>query len=214
MGNVGQFFQPPLYWQEFEELCSGLLTEVYDVPNAQQVGRPGQAQCGVDVFGKSPRFGRIAELYRIEAEIRGMDPGQRLSARQARSAPLIAAFGEGLHLQCRRISMRSRLGEKLAYIHRHWGGLQTFLRDGRVEIDSNNVENLIRPIALTRKNALFAGHDEGGRSWARIASLIATAKVNGVEPFAYLKATLEAVAASHPQAKIDDLLPWNFNPSS
>lgn len=59
MGNVGQFFQPPLYWQEFEELCSGLLTEVYDVPNAQQVGRPGQAQCGVDVFGKSPRFGRI-----------------------------------------------------------------------------------------------------------------------------------------------------------
>lgn len=69
-------------------------------------------------------------------------------------------------------------------------------------------------MALTRKNALFAGHDEGGRSWARIASLIATAKVNGVEPFAYLKATLEAVAASHPQAKIDDLLPWNFNPSS
>ncbi|WP_272002879.1 hypothetical protein [Roseovarius sp. ZX-A-9] len=59
MGNVGQFFQPPLYWQEFEELCSGLLTEVYDVPNAQQVGRPGQAQYGVDVFGKSPRFGRI-----------------------------------------------------------------------------------------------------------------------------------------------------------
>ncbi|MEO9631250.1 MAG: hypothetical protein ABJG14_12520 [Sulfitobacter sp.] len=59
MGNVGQFFQPPLYWQEFEELCSGLLTEVYDVPNAQQVGRPGQAQYGVDVFGKSPRFGEI-----------------------------------------------------------------------------------------------------------------------------------------------------------
>lgn len=67
-----------------------------------------------------------------------------------RSAPLIAAFGEWLQLQCRRISMRSRLGEKLAYIHRHWGGLQTFLRDGRVEIDSNNVENLIRPIAETR----------------------------------------------------------------
>ena len=87
-------------------------------------------------------------------------------------------------------------------------------RDGRVEIDSNSVENLIRPIALTRKNALFAGHDEGGRSWARIASLIATAKINGIEPFAYLKAALEAVAAGHPQARIDDLLPWNFKPSS
>lgn len=111
-----------------------------------------------------------------------MGPGQRLSARQARSAPLVAAFGDWLQLQCRRISMKSRLGEKLAYIHRHWDGLQTFLHDGRVEIDSNSVENLIRPIALTRKNALFAGHDEGGRSWARIASLIATAKVNGVEP--------------------------------
>lgn len=62
-------------------------------------------------------------------------------------------------------------------------------------------------MTITRKNALFAGHDEGGRSWARIASLVATAKVNGVERFAYLKATLEAVAAGHPQAKSDDLLP-------
>ena len=138
---------------------------------------------------------RIAELYRTLAEIRGMGPGQRPSVRQVRTAPLVAAFGEWLQLQCRRVSMKSRLGEKLAYIHRHWDGLQTFLRDGHVEIDSNNVENLIR------KNALFAGHDEGGRSWARIASLIATAKINGVEPFAYLKATLEAAAAySHPQS--------------
>jgi hypothetical protein len=68
-------------------------------------------------------------------------------------------------------------------------GLQTFLTDGRVEIDSNGIENLIRPIALNRKNALFAGHDEGGIAWGRIASLIETAKINGVEHFAYLKAT-------------------------
>ena len=83
-----------------------------------------------------------------------------------------------------------------------------------MEIDSNSVENLIRPIALNRKNALFAGHDEGGRAWGRIASLIETAKINGVEPFAYLKATLEAIAAGHPQGRIDELLPWNFKPSS
>ncbi|WP_409201671.1 transposase domain-containing protein [Leisingera sp. M527] len=75
-------------------------------------------------------------------------------------------------------------------------------------------ENLIRPIALTRKNALFAGHDEGGRAWGRIASLIATAKINGVEPFAYLKDTLEAIAAGHPASRLDELLPWNFQPSS
>jgi transposase len=157
---------------------------------------------------------QIAEFYRIEAEIRGMGPGQRLSARQTRTAPLVAAFGEWLQAQRLRISAKSRLGEKLTYIHRKWDGLQTFLSDGRVEIDSNAVENLIRPIALTRKNALFAGHDEGARAWGRIASLIATAKVNDVEPFAYLKATLEAIAAGHPANRIDELLPWNFKHTS
>ena len=157
---------------------------------------------------------RIAEIYAVEKDIRGTSPGQRMSARQARSAPLVAAFGEWLQAQRRRVSAKSRLGEKLAYIHRHWHGLQTFLRDGRVEIDSNGVENLVRPIALNRKNALFAGHDEGGKAWGRIASLIETAKINGVEPFAYLKSTLEAIAAGHPKNRIDDLLPWNFRPSS
>ena len=143
-----------------------------------------------------------------------MGPGQRLSARQARTAPLMAEFGEWLQNQRCRISAKSRLGEKLTYIHRQWSGLQTFLHDGRVEIDSNAVENLIRTIALTRKNALFAGHDEGGHAWGRIASLTATAKVNDVEPFANLKATLEAIASGHPANRIDDLLPWNFQPSS
>jgi predicted amidohydrolase YtcJ len=157
---------------------------------------------------------RIAEIYAIEKDIRATSPGQRLSARQARSAPLVAAFGEWLQAQRMRISAKSRLGEKLAYIHNHWDGLQTFLSDGRVEIDSNKVENLVRPIALNRKNALFAGHDEGGRAWGRIASLIETCKINGVEPFAYLKSTLEAIAAGHPKNHIDDLLPWNFKPSS
>ena len=92
--------------------------------------------------------------------------------------------------------------------------MQTFLTDGRVEIDSNNVENLVRPIALNRKNALFAGHDEGGAAWGRLASLVETCKINNVEPFAYLKSTLEAIAAGHPKSRIDDLLPWNFQPSS
>ena len=157
---------------------------------------------------------RIAEFYRVEADIRGTAPGQRHSARQARTAPLVDAFGLWLQEQRLRVSAKSRLGEKLAYIHRHWDGLQTFLHDGRVEIDSNSVENLIRPIALNRKNALFAGHDEGGRTWGRIASLIETAKINNVEPFAYLKATLEAIAGGHPKSRIDELLPWNFTPSN
>jgi transposase len=92
--------------------------------------------------------------------------------------------------------------------------LQVFLSDGRVEMDTNAVENRIRPLALTRKNALFAGHDEGAHAWARIASLIETCKTNGVEPFAYLKATLEALAAGHPMSRIDELLPWRFAATS
>ena len=105
------------------------------------------------------------------------------------------------------------LGEALAYIARYWGGLGVFLDDGCVEMDSNAVENRIRPLALTRKNALFAGHDEGAAAWGRIASLIETAKINGVEPYAYLKATLEAIAAGHPASRIDELLPWGHTPA-
>ena len=157
---------------------------------------------------------RNADVNAVEADIRGCYSGQRFSARQARTAPLVAAFGDWLQQSRLRVSSKSRLGEKFAYIHRHWYGLQTFLRDRRVEIDSNAVENLIRPIALNRKNAPFAGHDEGGRTRGRIASLIEIANVNGVEPFAYLKATLEAIANGRAQSRIDDLLPWNFQPSS
>lgn len=73
---------------------------------------------------------------------------------------------------------------------------------------------MIRPLALNRKKALFAGHDEGDVTWGRIASLIETCKIDGIEPFAYLKATLEALANGHPQSRLGDLLPWSFRPSS
>jgi transposase len=105
------------------------------------------------------------------------------------------------------------LAEKLTYIRNHWDGLQTFLTAGRVEIASNMGENLIRPIALNRKNAPFAGHEEGGIAWGRIASLIETCKINGIEPFAYVKATLTALANSRSESRLDDLMPWNFMPS-
>jgi len=157
---------------------------------------------------------RIAEFYKIEAEIRGTSPGQRLSARLSRTKPLMDDFDTWLREQLARVSGKSRLGEKLRYINSHWDGLQIFLTDGRVEIDSNAVERTIRPIALNRKNALFAGHDEGGKNWGRIASLIETCKLNGIEPFAYLKATLEAIAAGHPASQIDDLMPWAFKTAS
>ena len=139
---------------------------------------------------------RIAEFYRIEGEIRGRPPEARLAARQQRTAPLVQAFKLWLKQARARVSAKSRLGEKLGYIARNWAGLEVFLTDGRVEIDSNAVENKIRPLALNRKNALFAGHDEGGRAWGRIASLIETAKMNGVEPFAYANAPPDHVSGA------------------
>jgi transposase len=156
---------------------------------------------------------RIAELYRIEKTVRGRTPEARLSVRRDQSAPLVAEFGRWLAEKRARVSAKSRLGEKLAYIANHWDGLKIFLEDGRVEMDSNPVENRIRPIALTRKNALFAGHDEGARSWARLASLIETARVNDVDPYAYIKATLDALATGCKTSRLDDLMPWAFAPS-
>ena len=157
---------------------------------------------------------RIAAMYAIEKEIRGEPPEVRLAVRQARTAPLVEDFGVWLRKQRARVSPKSRLGEKLAYIGNHWAGLKVFLTDGRVEMDNNAAENVIRPLALNRKNALFAGHDEGGAAWARIATLTETAKLNGVNPYAYLKSTLEAIANGHPASDIDQLLPWAFTPAS
>ncbi|MBK1666649.1 IS66 family transposase [Rhodovibrio sodomensis] len=153
---------------------------------------------------------RIAGLYEIEAEIRGCDPEHRRAVRQARSKPVVEEIGTWVDEQHRRLSPKSEMAKALAYILRHWDGLCVFLDDGRVEMDSNPIENAIRPAPLNRKNALFAGHDEGGSRWGIWASLIGTCKLNGVDPYAYLKATLEALAAGHPQSRLDELMPWNF----
>ena len=151
---------------------------------------------------------RIAKLYKIEDKIRGEAPATRQFVRWTESAPLVNAFGVWLDEQ------RSRLGENLTYIANQWDGLLVFLYDGRVEMDSNFVENRIRPIKLTAKSALFAGHDEGATAWGRNGSLIEPCKMSGVEPYAWLKSTLEKIAAGHPQSRIHELLPRNFDPAS
>jgi transposase len=152
---------------------------------------------------------RIARLYAIEKEIRGSSPTDRRDVRQQRSAPLVEAFEQWLDVQRARISAKSRLGEALGYIARHRSGLRLFLEDGRIEIDSNVVERSVRPIALNRKNALFAGHDEGAANWGTIASLIETCKLNGVEPHGYLTEVLERIVHGHPQSRVGELMPWS-----
>nr|WP_319568801.1 transposase [Cohaesibacter marisflavi] len=151
----------------------------------------------------------IAALYRIEAEIKGMDADTRLAIRREKSAPLITDLQAWLTQHRVRISKKSPLGLALAYIAQYWEGLCLFLTDGQIEIDNNSVERTIRPIALNRKNALFAGHDAGAENWAIIASLIETCKLNGIDPHAWLARTLKAIFNGHKQSNIDEHLPWN-----
>ncbi|SOE01850.1 IS66 family transposase [Caenispirillum bisanense] len=153
---------------------------------------------------------RIAELYRIESEIRGRAPEERQAARAERTRPLVESMRTWIDAQLARVSGKAPLAEILRYAVNHWDGLCLFLDDGRVEMDSNAVERCIRPVTLVRKNSLFAGSDGGGDHWAIVASLIETAKLNGVEPFAYLKSVLETIVMDFPASRLDELLPWNW----
>jgi transposase len=151
---------------------------------------------------------RIAELYRIESTIRGLAPERRRTVRQARSKPIVDDLRAWLDVQLAKVARRSRIADAIRYALKLWAGLGVFLNDGRVEIDSNVVERSIRPIALNRKNALFAGSDQGGVHWGVIASLIETCKLNGVDPQAYLAGTLTRLVNRHPASRIDALMPW------
>jgi transposase len=156
---------------------------------------------------------QIAALYRIEKQARGTSAEDRLALRQAKSAPKIVAFKTWLGHARTQVSAKSPTGEALKYIAKYWHGLILFLTDGHIEMDSNAVERTIRPIALQRKNALFAGHDAGAQNWAMLASLIETCKLNHIEPHSYLTSVLTAIVSGHKQKDIDALLPWNYNRS-
>lgn len=157
---------------------------------------------------------RIAALYKIEDAIRGTSPDHRRAVRQDLSRPLVDAFFSWLAAQAARVSRKSDLGAALAYMLRRQDGFRLFLDDGRVDMDSNLVENAIRSPAMNRRNALFAGHDEGGRSWARFASLIGSCKMNGVEPYAYLRDLFTRLANGHLDKDIDALMPWAYAAAS
>ena len=108
------------------------------------------------------------------------------------------------------ISQKTKLAEAIRYALSRWDGLTRFIDDGRIEIDSNIVERAIRPIALNRKNALFAGSDGGAESWAIVASLIETCKLNGVDPQAYMADVLTKIVNGHLASKLAELLPWAY----
>ncbi|WP_443029580.1 IS66 family transposase [Sphingomonas sp. T1] len=153
---------------------------------------------------------RIAQLYAVEADVRGQAADARRAARQERSRPLIDDLRRVLEMRLGQISRKGRLAEAIRYALNHWDGLCRFIDDGRIEMDSNTVERSIRPLALNRKNALFAGSDDGGDNWAVIASLIETAKINRVDPQAWLTDTLTRLAGGHRINALGELMPWAY----
>ena len=155
---------------------------------------------------------RMADLWKLEAEIRGKGPEARAAARQAVSAPIVAELISLWQKTLPRISGKSKLAEALRYAITRRDIFERFLTNGLIELDSNIVERAIRPQTITRKNSLFAGSDGGGRTWATIATLLQTCKMNAVDPVAWLTQTLERIADQWPSAKLDALMPWNYRP--
>jgi transposase len=153
---------------------------------------------------------RMADLWKVEAEVRGKSPEVRAAARQAVSAPIVTELFLLWQKTLPRISGKSKLAEALRYAIARRDIFERFLTDGLIELDSNIVERAIRPQTITRKNSLFAGSDGGGRTWATIATLLQTCKMNAVDPMAWLTQTLERIANQWPSAKLDALMPWNY----
>ena len=151
---------------------------------------------------------RIALLYTIEDEVRGEPAQQRRSVRDERSRVIVDELHQYLEARNRQVSAKAKLGEAIRYALTRWDGLSRFLDDGRVDLDNNTVERSIRPLALNRKNALFAGSDEGGDNWAVIATLIENCKLSGINPHGWLTETLTRLANGHPANNVGQLMPW------
>ena len=176
--------------------------------NFYELATPGPAPIA------SEALQHIATLYAIEKDIRGRSADERRMVRQQKSRPLAEAFEQWLRAKLALISQKSKLAEAIRYALSRWEGLTRFIDDGCIELDNNTVERSIRPIALNRKNALFAGSDGGAEHWATIASLIETCKLNDIDPLAYLTDVLTRIVNGHPNSDIDQLLPWAYRQPS
>jgi transposase len=154
---------------------------------------------------------RIGQLYEIEREINGLPPDQRRRERQKRSELITKALAVWADETRRKLSRKSELAAAFRYMRARWAPLNRCFHDGRVALDNNPAERALRCVALGRKNYLFAGSDAGGRRAAAMYSLIESAKLNSLNPLHYLADVLTRIA-DHPARRIDELLPWNWQP--
>ena len=155
---------------------------------------------------------RIGQLYAIEEAIKGQPPTERRRRRQARSVHLAEALKAWSETTLPKLSGRSELAGAFRYMLARWPALNRCFDDGRLALDNNAAERALRGVAVGRKNYLFAGSDRGGERAAAMYSLIETAKLNGLDPEAYLRDVLARIA-DHPNNRIADLLPWNWRPA-
>jgi transposase len=167
----------------------------------------------LDELHKSPvaaeMIARVGALYGIEQEIRGRLPDERRAVRQERSRPLLDAMKPWLEQTLATLSQKSATAKAIRYVLGRWESLTRYCDDGRIEIDNNAAERALRCVAIGRKNFLFAGSDAGGERAAAIYSLLGSAKLNGHDPEAFIRAVLERIA-DHPINRIHELLPWNL----
>ena len=152
---------------------------------------------------------RIAALYAIEKEIRGRSPDERRQARNSRARPLLESMRIWMETSLAKLSRKSDTTAAIHYALARWDAFVRYCDDGRIEIDNSAAERALRAVALGRKNYLFAGSDRGGDRAATFYSLIGTAKLNGLNPEAYLRYVLERIA-DHPITRIQELLPWHL----
>ena len=152
---------------------------------------------------------RIGKLFDVERRIGGLPPEERRQVRQAEARPLLDDLGAFLEATLRRVSGKSDLAAAIRYSRSRWAALSRYLDDGHLEISNNAAERAIRPLALGRKNWLFAGSDRGGETAAAVYTLTETAKLNGLDPEAYLRDVLGRIA-DHSVNRVADLLPWNL----
>jgi hypothetical protein len=208
--------------RHLREFCGTLQADAYAGFNQlYETGRIQEAACWAHVRRKfydlqqahaSPTateaLERIGALYAIEKEIRGRPPEERREIRQARAKPLLASLRRWFEMTLPKLSRKSDTTVAIRYGLSRWDALLRYTNDGRLEIDNNAAERALRTVALGRKNYLFAGSDSGGERAAAIYSLIGTAKLNGLDPEAYLRQVLTCIA-DHPISRIGELLPWN-----